>query len=455
LSILLIIAKKYSNSRVAKTWQDETIRWRFRGKKVIAMHENGPETKLPVHQVDSSLPGDDHLPPAIAPGTRFDRVELAGAFGDLGTLLPIVVAMIFINQLSPTTVFLAFGLFYVLTGIFYRLPIPVQPLKAVGAIAIAYPDVITESVIGAAGIIFGAFLLVVSLSGLMEKVARLFSQAVVRGIQLTLGLIFLKKGIELILHRDLFLTGMPGKFSEYPVNLLIGILVFGLVLLLDNRRFPAALVALAVGAGSGIALGGFSQLTLSFGPTEVRWISPDPGDYWTALIMLILPQIPLTIGNACVGTAGTCASLFSGSPLLSKAKAGMFALTMGLVNLPAGFFGAVPMCHGTGGLAAHYRFGARTGGAPIMIGLFFVLLALVLGEFGLSLLAIIPQSVLGVLLVFAGLELCPLLRNLKTNEEYFVALLIAGIALAVPNMGWAFAAGMGVDFFIRKMKIRI
>jgi SulP family sulfate permease len=178
-------------------------------------------------------------------------------------------------------------------------------------------------------------------------------------------------------------------------------------------------------------------------------------DFWTAAIMLIIPQIPLTIGNACVGTADTCCSLFKGHPELRKAKAGRFAFSMGLMNLPAGLLGAVPMCHGTGGLAAHYRFGARTGGAPVMIGVFFVIIALLFGEFGFTLLSIIPQSVLGVLLVFAGLELCPLLRSLKTNEEYFVALLIAGIALAVPNMGWAFAVGIAVDFFIRKFKVKI
>jgi SulP family sulfate permease len=387
---------------------------------------------------------------------QFDRVELAGAFGDLGTLLPIVVAMIFINKLSPSSVFLAFGLFYIMAGYYYRLPIPVQPLKAVGAIAIAYPAVITESVIGASGIIFGAFLLVVSLTGLMDWMAKLFSQAVVRGIQLTLGLIFLKKGIELIVHIDIFMSGMQSILPEYPINLMIGILVFALVLLLlDNKKFPAALVALVIGVVSGLAFGGFSKLSLSLGPTEMHFISPSAGDYWTALIMLILPQIPLTIGNACVGTAETCTSLFTGNPQLTKAKAGKFAFSMGIMNLPAGFLGAVPMCHGTGGLAAHYRFGARTGGAPIMIGIFFVIIALVLGQLGFSLLSIIPQSVLGVLLVFAGLELCPLLRSLKTNEEYFVALLIAGIALAVPNMGWAFGIGIGVDYFVRKFNIKI
>jgi len=171
--------------------------------------------------------------------------------------------------------------------------------------------------------------------------------------------------------------------------------------------------------------------------------------------MLILPQIPLTIGNACVGTADTCAMLFKENPLLSKATAGKFALTMGIANLPAGLFGAVPMCHGTGGLAAHYRFGARTGGAPLMIGAIFVVMALAFGEAGFVVLTLLPNSVLGVLLIFAGLELCPLIRSLKANEEYFVALLISGIALTVPNMAWAFGIGIVVDIFIRKAKIKI
>ena len=387
---------------------------------------------------------------------RFDRVELAGAFGDLGTLLPIVVGMILINKLSPSTVFLAFGLFYLATGYYFRLPVPVQPLKAVGAIAIAYPALITEPVIGASGIIFGALLLLFALTGIVDKLAKLFTQPVVRGIQLSLGLVFLKKGIELIVSPQVFLNGLPGRFAEYHINLIIGIVVFALVLgLLDNKKFPAALVALAAGIISGFALGGFNAEALSIGPTRMQVIFPSLQDFWTAFIMLILPQIPLTIGNACVGTADTCSTLFPQSPLLSKSTAGKFALTMGIANFPAGFFGAVPMCHGTGGLAAHYRFGARTGGAPVMIGAILVVMALAFGEFGFALLAMIPNSVLGVLLVFAGLELCPLVRSLKGNEEYFVALLITGIALAVPNMAWAFGIGIAVDLFIRKLRIKI
>jgi SulP family sulfate permease len=404
--------------------------------------ETKPTTTNPPQADDSAL--------------RFDRVELAGAFGDLGTLLPIVVGMILINKLSPSTVFLAFGLFYLATGYYFRLPVPVQPLKAVGAIAIAYPALITEPVIGASGIIFGALLLLFALTGIVDTLAKLFTQPVVRGIQLSLGLVFLKKGIELIVSPQVFLNGIPGRLAEYHINLIIGIVVFALVLgLLDNKKFPAALVALAAGIISGFALGGFNAEALSIGPTRMQVIFPSLPDFWTAFIMLILPQIPLTIGNACVGTADTCTTLFPQSPLLSKSTAGKFALTMGIANFPAGFFGAVPMCHGTGGLAAHYRFGARTGGAPVMIGAILVVMALAFGEFGFALLAMIPNSVLGVLLVFAGLELCPLVRSLKGNEEYFVALLITGIALAVPNMAWAFGIGIAVDLFIRKLRIKI
>ncbi len=274
---------------------------------------------------------------------QFNRMELAGSLGDLGTLLPIVVGMILINRLSPTTVFLAFGLFYLMTGFYYRLPIPVQPLKAVGAIAIAYPNQITESVIGAGGILFGLLLLVLSVTGTVDRLARLFTQPVVRGIQLALGLVFLKKGIELIVTQKVFLSGVDGRFSGYPINLVMGFIVFALVLaLLDNKKFPAALAALAFGIIAGLALGGFQGQSVSIGPTRIELISPSLGDFWTAFIMLILPQIPLTIGNACVGTADMCSAVFPNSPLLSRTKAGRFALTMGLANLPAGFSALFP-----------------------------------------------------------------------------------------------------------------
>lgn len=394
--------------------------------------------------------------PGTGRGLRFDRLEIAGSFGDLGTFLPIVVAMILINGLSPSAVLLAFGLFYIFTGIFYRLPIPVQPLKAVAAIAIASPEIVTVPVIAAAGILFGAVMFVLWAGRLVDLAARLFTPAVVRGIQFSLGLIFLRKGFELIVSGRMFVDGRVGPFAAQHANLWLGILVFVLVLvLLDNRRFPAAIVALAVGIAVGILGGGLGNAPLAFGPTELRLHLPGAADFWTAAVLLVLPQIPLTIGNSCVGTAATAAGLFPDDRRLDRAQAASFAFTMGLANIPAGLLGAVPMCHGTGGLVAHHRFGARTGGAPVFLGLVLVVMALAFGQFGFALLTSIPNAVLGVLLVFSGLELCPLVRNLKTNEEYFVALVIAGIALAVPNMAWAFGAGIVIDQIIRRTRVTV
>lgn len=395
-------------------------------------------------------------PPAQTPGRRFDRLEIAGSFGDLGTFLPIVVAMILINGLSPSAVLLAFGLFYIFTGLFYGLPVPVQPLKAVAAIAIASPTLVTVPVIAAAGILFGVVMLVLWAGRLVDLAARLFTPAVVRGIQFSLGLIFLRKGFALIVSDRLFVDGRPGPFAAQHANLWLGVLVFALVLLLlGNRRFPAALVGLAVGLVAGLLGGGLGDTPLALGPTALRIVIPQAADFWTAAVLLVLPQIPLTIGNSCVGTAATAAQLFPGDARLARARAGGFAFTMGVANIPAGLLGAIPMCHGTGGLVAHHRFGARTGGAPIFLGLLLVVMALGFGQLGFALLASIPNAVLGVLLVFAGLELCPLVRSLKTNEEYFVALVIAGIALAVPNMAWAFGAGIAIDLLIRRARITI
>jgi SulP family sulfate permease len=387
---------------------------------------------------------------------RFDRLEIAGSFGDLGTFLPIVGAMILINGLSPSAVLLAFGLFYIFTGLFYRLPVPVQPLKAVAAVAIANPDIVTARVIAAAGILFGAVMLALWAGRLVELASRLFTAPVVRGIQLALGLIFLRKGFQMIVGDAFFIDGRPGPFAALHANLLLGILVFALVLaLLDNRRFPAALAALAVGLAAGLLGGGLEGAPFLLGPTELKLVVPRAGEFWTAAVMLVLPQIPLTIGNSCVGTAATAASLYPGDARLDRAQAPGFAFTMGVANIPAGLLGAIPMCHGTGGLVAHHRFGARTGGAPIFIGLLLVAMALGFGQLGFALLASVPNGVLGVLLVFAGLELCPLVRQLRTDQEYFVALVIAGIALTVTNMAWAFGAGIALDVLVRRLRLRV
>jgi SulP family sulfate permease len=394
-----------------------------------------------------------------AGGFRFDRMELAGSVGDLGTLVPLAAGMIVLNGLSPTSVLLWVGLFYLLAGFYYRLPIPVQPLKVVAATVIAYPALYPEPVIAAAGLIFGGLLLVMSLSGALDFISGLFTRPVIRGIQLGLGLVLMIKGVGLIASRELFVpaaakTAGSGSF----LNPALGVVVFLIILfLLNNKRLPAALAALAVGIVAGLAFGGLSGARLSLGPAEVRLALPAAGDFLTAFVALVIPQIPLTIGNACFGTADTARSLFPQSPDIDKAKASRFALTMGIINVPAGLMAAMPMCHGAGGLAAHYRFGARTGGSNLMIGAVFVFLALALGKISLDLLTVVPNSVLGALLAFAGIELALLVRDMEKKSEMFVAVLIAGIAASgvYMAMAWAFSAGIVADLIIKRAGIEV
>jgi len=388
---------------------------------------------------------------------QFNRMEFAGSLGDLGTLIPLSVALITINDLGFTPIFLMVGLFYLITGSYYRLPIPVQPLKVVAAIAIAFPDKINLPVMSATGILFGIILTVMAVTGLIDKISGFFTRPIVRGIQLGLGFILMIKGIDLISTTELFLNGAGSSFSQsiIPFNLIIGIggFLIGLVFI-SSRRFPAALVLVFSGIIAGILLGGLEKIDWLIGPTSLPLYNPGLEDYWTALILLVIPQIPLTIGNAIIGTADTSRNLF-GEDQSCRVTHKMLALDMGIFNLFTGLLATMPMCHGAGGLAAHYRFGARTGGSNLMIGIIFVAVALLLGKTGISIFSTIPNAILGVLLIFAGLELALIVRDLDNKKEFFTAFLIAGVAVASKNMGIAFGLGIIVSYVLKSDKIKL
>jgi SulP family sulfate permease len=386
-------------------------------------------------------------------------MEFAGSLGDLGTLIPLSIALVIINGLNFTSVFLLVGLFYLASGLYYRLPIPVQPLKVVSAIAIAFPEKITLPVMSATGLLFGTFLVLLALTGLIDQLARLFTKPIVRGIQLGLGFILIMKGITFIREPALFIgdSGHILLLQRVPANLIVGLLAVVLVLfLLSSHRFPAALMVVTAGILVGILFGAIKGIQWRFGWTPIEFFKPNSiDDFRTALFLLVIPQIPLTIGNAIIGTTDTARSLFGNGPQTAKASNRSFSLSMGMANIAAGFLAAMPMCHGAGGLAAHYRFGARTGGSNIMIGILFILIALVFGRIGVSLLSTIPNAVLGTLLLFAGLELALLIRDIKERRDLFIAFLIAGIGLATTNMSIAFASGIIVSWLLKCGNIKI
>jgi SulP family sulfate permease len=391
-------------------------------------------------------------------GYKFNRVEFAGSLGDLGTLIPLSVALMMITGLGVTPVLMMVGIFYMVSGLYFRLPIPVQPLKVVSAIAIAYPAKITLSVVAASGMIFGVLLLFLAITGIIDRLSKFFTKPIMRGIQLGLGFILMNKGIELVMKPELFIydAGSVISVAGISVNHIVGIVGFIVTLiLLSSKRFPSALVVVCAGVAVGVLFGAFKNTTIVLGPTPLKIYTPGIQDFINAVMLLVIPQIPLTLGNAIMGTTDTCYSLFGKGAATKKASFKAFASSMGIMNLFTGMIGGMPMCHGSGGLAAHYRFGARTGGSNIMIGIVFLIIALVFGKIGISLLSSIPNAILGILLLFAGLELALLIKDVKEKKDLFLSFLIAGVAFATTNMGIAFFIGIIVMYLMKWKRIEI
>jgi SulP family sulfate permease len=389
---------------------------------------------------------------------QFNIMEFSGSLGDLGTLIPLSLGLIMMCGLSTSTVFVMIGLFYVITGLFFKLPLPVQPLKVVAAISLANPSQVTPEIIAGAGLAFGIILLFLGTTGMIDPIAKLFKKSVIRGIQLGLGLILIQKGLTFIMNPAIFnwQTTSILFLDRIPVNLTVSIIMIAMTLFFFNsRRVPAALIIVSMGIILGLMFGGLKNVSLEVGSTGLSYVLPDYQNIITALFLLVIPQIPLTIGNAVIGTSDTCVSLFGTNEKTKKVTYRSLANSMGITNIFVGLFAGMPMCHGAGGLAAHYRFGARTGGSNIMIGSIFIISGLFFGKLSFALLNCLPNAVFGTLLLFAGLELAVLIRDLNDKNDVFVAMLIAGIAIRTNNMGVAFISGMLVERLIQWIKIEL
>ncbi len=398
------------------------------------------------------------------PAIRFDRRELAGSLGDLGTLLPLGMGLILVCGLDATAVLLTVGGYYVISGLVFRTTVPVQPMKVIGAYAIA--QALSPLEVTTAGLWMGGLLLVLALTGSITFIAKLVPKAVVRGVQLSTGVLLFTEGIRFMAGSST-MQGTLGDAEPFltvqavgPVPLgwiLGGVAVVLILALLDSRRAPAGLVVVVAGAAAGLALGGWRELgafTLGLhGPSWLPYGLPDVSVLVLALVTLALPQLPMTVGNAVIAQADLTREYF-GDAVARRASPRALALSMGLANLICAPLGAMPLCHGAGGLAAHYRFGARTAGSNLMIGGLFVVLAVVVGDQAASALAVVPFAVLGALLVFAGAQLALTILDLKERRELFVAVAVLGVALAT-NLAVGFAVGLALAVAFRWLKLKI
>jgi SulP family sulfate permease len=369
---------------------------------------------------------------------RFDRAELAGAAGDLGVLVPIAVALIVKNGLTPTAVLLPAGLLYVVAGLTYRLPVPVQPLKAFGAIAIAHGFGADD--IAAGALLMGVIFVALGSSGLVDRVAKVFPQPIIRGIQLSVGLLFCQLAWKLV-------SATPTAFTDHRHSIwwLAGATA-GLIataLLLRRRQITLVFVVLAV-----VAMLLTFRGSVSFGPSAVH----PPHLSWTAFtgsaVALVLPQVPLSFANSCLATADAARTYFGDAA--RWVRPGRLALTFGLANLFAGGISGMPVCHGAGGMTAHRSFGARSGGAPIMLGSLLIVVALAMGATLTAALSGFPVPILASLLTVAGLLHIALLKDLRGPAHWALALAV-GITGFLSNLAIALLGALLVWWAARSI----
>jgi len=373
---------------------------------------------------------------------RFDRMEWAGAFGDLGTLIPFVLAYISVMKLDPLGVLLAFGVCMIVSGFWYRTPFPVQPMKALGAVATtqaAQTALITPNAVYSAGLVTGIIWLTLGLTGATGWIARLVSRSVVVGIVLGLGLGFMLEGIKLMAQGWLLSV----------------VALFVALLLLSSRRVPAMFALLIGGAVLAVIrdpalLDALRSVKLearlpSFALADINW-----SDFVIGLVFLAIPQVPLTLGNAIIAIVEENNGLFPQRPVTERSV----SISTGLMNLFSAGVGGVPMCHGAGGMAGHIRFGARTGGAIIILGALLIGLGLFFSGSIEIIFAVIPREILGVILFLTGAQLALGSCDFSEDQgERFTTIVTAGLSMW--NIGLAFVVGLAVLHLLKRGWMRL
>lgn len=386
----------------------------------------------------SAICTDETAPATGRPKIRFDRNELAGAFGDMGTDVPLLIGMALAAGLDGTSVLVMFGIMQIVTGFTYRMPMPVQPLKAMAAIVIAQQA--SAATLYGAGLAIGLVMLVLAVTGLLDWLARVVPRCVVRGIQLGLGLQLASVAL--------------GKFVQ--ADGAIGYVLAGgafviTILLLGNRRLPAALPVVILGVVYAIAFHWDGGLARSFAFRLPRLHVPQPADILTGFLVLALPQIPLSLGNSVLATRQLIEDLFP-ERRISIRKIG---LTYALMNLVNPWFGGVPTCHGAGGMAGHFAFGGRTGGSVIIYGSLFILLGLFFGTGFDQVIKVFPRPMLGVILLFESLALIWLVRDTaQSRSEFPIAVLVGILAVGLPY-GYVIGLVVGTTLFYLGDRVRL
>src|SRR3954451_14482212 len=375
---------------------------------------------------------------------RFNLRELAGGLGDTGLFIPIAVAMITLNGLNATAVFAVAGIVYIGTALYFRVPVPVQPLKAFAAAAIALG--LSAETLAAGALLMAGAMAILALSGTANWLAERFPTALVRGVQASVALLLAKAAGELAQKGNW--EGLPAMDPTVSVAIAAVCCVLLLAVARD-RWLPGSLMVLATGAAIGIAVDGLPA-GVGAGPESISLSFPSGAAFATALTTLVLAQIPLTFGNSVVATSDAEREYFG--RCARKVEPRRLASSISLANIAAGLTGGLPVCHGAGGVTAHYRLGARTAGATLMVGVLYVALGVGLGASLPVFLHLLAPAVLAGMLLFVAIQHAILAGRLERVDDRVLAAGIGLITLLTGNL--AIGAGAGIAALLVRAALR-
>ena len=369
---------------------------------------------------------------------KFNKQEFAGAFGDIGTDFPLIIAMILAANLHAPSVLIVYGLMQILTGLTYKIPMPVQPLKAMATLVIAQK--IAGPILLGAGLSIGVVMLVLSFTGLLDKLTKLVPKAVIRGLQLGLGISLCSLACKEYIAADK-LWGYLLAFGAFLI----------VIFFIDNKKFPASILVICLGfLYAFIASVDFQALFQAIGVSFPRMTVPTVEDVSKGFVLLALPQIPLSLGNSIMATKQVTSDLFPERTDLTVKKIG---ITYSLMNLIVPFWGGVPVCHGAGGMIGHYTFGGRTGGSVIIYGLFYIGIGIFFGNSFEEVIKVFPLPILGVILLVEGISLMLLVRDtVQDKKGFIIAILVGALAFGLP---YGFMVSMLVGTTLYYLPVRL
>jgi len=364
---------------------------------------------------------------------KFSLKEFGGSLGDWGTLIPFIIGYVSIVGLNPAGIFFCLGITNIILGIKFNLPLPVQPQKTIGTIAIS--QVWSPNLVISTGFSTGIIWTILGFTKFLEKIVNRVPVVAVRGIQLGLGLILGWTAAQLI-GTDLFLG-------------IIAIII--IVVLVKSKKIPSSIILVFLGLILLFLNKTVNLSNIQFNLPKFNFYIPQWDNMVIGMFVAGIGQLLLTLTNVMIATVSLVKDLFPEKK--DAISASKLANNMGIMNIFSPFLGGIPLCHGSGGLAAQYAFGARTGGSMILEGILELFLGLFFSDTLFLIFNTFPKAILGAMLLYTAILLGKI--SLKDyNLKTIPIIIISGFLCLFCNITIGFIVGLGLYLALSLLRIR-